>query len=199
MIERPAIIALCGSPRVGGNTELLADACLEGIQEAGLAVEKMRLNELKIKPCQECGGCQKTGECVIKDDMQSIYALLRQASGLVLASPIFFGSLTAQTKTVIDRGQCCWVAKYLLRMPFFPSESKIPGAFLCAGGMNRYKFFQNAQQIVKIWFTIMNIRYVSELFYPEIDQKGEILQHPSAIQKASHLGSYLARIILERE
>ncbi|MCL6584443.1 MAG: flavodoxin family protein [bacterium] len=192
-----SIIALCGSPRVGGNTDLLVDACLQGAREAGLGGEKFQLNQLQIRPCQECGGCLKSGQCVIGDDMPKIYSYLRQARGLILASPIFFGSLTAQTKALIDRGQCCWVAKYLLKTPFFPQEAKIPGVFLCVGGMNRYQFFQNAQQIVKVWFTIMNIRYLSELFYPGIDQKGQIKRHPLAIQQAMRLGRYLAQIILE--
>ncbi len=197
MSQAPLIIALCGSPRIRGNTDLLTDACLQGAQEAGLGGKKIRLNELHIRPCQECGGCQKTGECVIQDDMQGIYALLRQASGIIVASPIFFGSLTAQTKAAIDRCQCCWVAKYLLKKPFFPSTAKIPGVLLGVGGMNRYQYFQNALQIVKVWFTIMNIRPVSELFYPGVDHKGEILDHPLAIRDASRLGTYLAQIILE--
>lgn len=198
MTQNPSIIALCGSPRLGGNTDLLVDACLQSAQEAGLGGEKFQLNQLQIKPCQECGGCLKTGECVIQDDMKKIYSHLRQASGIILASPVFFGSLTAQTKSLIDRGQCCWASKYLLKAPFFPAESKVPGVFLCVGGMNKYQFFQNAQQIVKVWFTIMNIQYISELFYPGVEQKGEILQHPLATRQASRLGKYLAQIILEK-
>ncbi|MEW5803340.1 MAG: flavodoxin family protein [bacterium] len=199
MTKDPSLIALCGSPRLRGNTDLLAEACLQGALEAGLKGEKIRLNELHIKPCQECGGCQYTGVCVIQDDMQEIFSALRQAGGVIVASPVFFGSVTAQTKTAIDRSQCCWVAKYLLKKPFFPSAAKIPGVFLSAGGMNKYQYFQNAQQIVKIWFTIMNIRPVSQLFYSGIDQKGEILKHPFAIQEASRLGRYLAQTILEGE
>ena len=199
MSQAPSIIALCGSPRIGGNTDLLTDACLQGAQESGLEIKKIRLNELHIRPCQECGECQQTGKCVIQDDMQGVYALLRQASGIIVASPIFFGSLTAQTKIAIDRGQCCWVSKYLLKNPFFPSSSKIPGVFLSVGGMNRYQYFQNAQQIVKIWFTTMNIQPVSELFYPGVDHKGVIIKHPLAIREASRLGTYLAQIILERK
>lgn len=192
------VLALCGSPRAGGNTELLVDSCLKGVEESGLASEKIRLNELHILPCQECGGCQHTGRCVIQDDMQKLYQRLPQSKGIILASPIFFGSLTAQTKIAIDRTQCLWVAKYLLHKPIFPSEAKIPGVFLSVGGMNRYQFFQNAQQIVKVWFAILNIQYVSELFFPGIDRKGEILEHPSAIKKAFRLGKYFAHVIQEK-
>ena len=192
------VLALCGSPRLGGNTEILADACLEGVQESGLPGEKIRLDELCISPCRECGGCQLTGRCVVQDDMQKLYLRLQQAKGVILASPIFFGSLAAQTKIVIDRTQCFWAAKYLLHTPVFPPEAKIPGIFLCVGGMNRYRFFQNAQQIVKVWFAILNIHYVSELFCPGIDRKGEILEHPSAIKRAAGLGKYIAHIIQEK-
>lgn len=192
------VLALCGSPRAGGNTELLVDSCLKGVEESGLPGEKICLNELHISPCQECGGCQRTGRCVVQDDMQKVYQRLQQAKGVILASPIFFGSLTAQTKIAIDRTQCFWVAKYLLHKPIFPSEAKIPGVFLCVGGMDRYQFFQNAQQIVKVWFAILNIHYVSEFFYPGIDRKGEILEHPSAIKKAFRLGEYFAHVIQEK-
>ncbi len=191
----PDILALCGSPRLRGNTELLIDACLEGAKEDSLSGEKIWLNDLQISPCQACGGCQKTGQCVIQDDMQRLYPRLKQAKGIIVGSPVFFGSLTAQTKIVIDRTQCCWSAKYLLHEPLFPPEAKIPGVFLSVGGMNRYNFFQNAQQIIKIWFTILNINYLSELFCPGVDKRGEILQHSLAMQQANHLGKYLAATV----
>jgi len=94
------VLALCGSPRAGGNTELLVDSCLKGVEAGGVPGEKICLNELHISPCQECGGCQRTGWCVVQDDMQKVYQRLQQAKGVILASPIFFGSLTAQTKIV---------------------------------------------------------------------------------------------------
>ena len=199
MKNEPQVLALCGSPRRGGNTELLVDACLEGLEKDRISGKKIRLNELNIRPCQECGGCLKTGSCIVSDDMQILYPLIREAKGIIVSSPIFFGSLTAQTKIIIDRSQCFWVAKYILNAPIFAAKAKVPGVFLSVCGMDRYRFFQNAQQIIKIWFTILNIDYTSELLFPAIDKKGGILNHPSAIEKAKLIGKWLTNLIANTE
>ncbi|MCX5679166.1 MAG: flavodoxin family protein, partial [Candidatus Omnitrophica bacterium] len=109
------VLGILGSPRRGGNAERLLDKALEGAIACGASAEKISLNELTIRPCQECGGCDDTGECVIVDDMSMIYSSVDKADCIILASPIFFGELTAQTKAVIDRFQCRWVKKYRLK------------------------------------------------------------------------------------
>ena len=109
------VLGILGSPRRGGNAEVLLDKALEGARSGGVSVEKISLNELTIRPCQECGGCDDTGKCVIADDMAAVYNSVDRADIVILASPVFFGELTAQTKAMIDRFQCRWVGKYRLK------------------------------------------------------------------------------------
>ena len=97
------ILILSGSPRKGGNSDLLCDEFAKGAQEAGHQVEKIRVQEQKIGPCLACYGCRGTGVCVQKDDMASILEKMVAADVLVLATPVYFYSMDGQLKTLIDR------------------------------------------------------------------------------------------------
>jgi multimeric flavodoxin WrbA len=184
------ILGISGSPRRGGNTELLLDKALEGARGEGAEVEKIILNELSFLPCQECGACDETGVCPIPDDMQPLYKKLEETDGLVIASPIFFGSLTAQTKMFIDRCQCCWVREYILKCPIDRGESR-SGLFLCVCSSNREDYFRDCEKLIKMFFASLDISYVGALFYPGIDGKREILGHPTAISDAFDAGRNL--------
>jgi multimeric flavodoxin WrbA len=108
------ITAFCGSPRKNGNTETLLKEAVRGIEEAGHSVDTFYLNTMNIKPCQDCGGCNDTGKCILRDDMDQIIEAIRDSDRIILASPIFFFSLSAQAKLMIDRCQSFWCEKYLL-------------------------------------------------------------------------------------
>jgi multimeric flavodoxin WrbA len=98
------IVILAGSPRKISSTDKLAEAFAEGAKEAGHAVATFRVSDMKVGGCLGCSHCfQETGMCVQKDDMQVIYDALRGADTLVLASPIYFWSVSSQLKRVIDR------------------------------------------------------------------------------------------------
>ena len=97
------VLAFQGSPRIEGNTEILLTEALKGIDAAHHQVQVFKLNVMNIKPCQDCGGCEKKGECIIDDDMNDIYDAIRKADRIILASPIFFFGLSAQAKAMIDR------------------------------------------------------------------------------------------------
>ena len=98
------ILILSGSPRKGGNSDTLCDQFMAGAQEAGHTVEKIWVQGEKIAPCLGCGHCQKhAGECVQKDAMADILQKMVEADVLVLASPVYFYSVSAQIKAVIDR------------------------------------------------------------------------------------------------
>ncbi len=101
---RKRIVSISASPRRGGNSDLLCDAFLQGAEEVGHQVEKIRLSEKKIAYCTGCCSCiRKPGACIQHDDMNDLLALLLQADVFVLASPIYFHSFNAQMKTFIDR------------------------------------------------------------------------------------------------
>jgi multimeric flavodoxin WrbA len=130
------VLAIASSPRKDGNSEILLDACLEGVAKAGVSSEKLRICELKISPCLNCGGCQKTGVCVINDDMQMLHRKFVESNILIVSSPVFFMGLPSQLKAVVDRCQAIWVRKYLLRRRM-PNPDVRRALFIQVGGMKR--------------------------------------------------------------
>ena len=183
------ILGISGSPRRDGNAESLLDEALRGAKDSGADTEKIILNELSMRPCQECGGCDRTGVCVVKDDMQSVYAKIDGADAVILASPIFFGSLSAQTKMMIDRFQCKWMGKYRLKQK---REKKILGALILTEASKRKEFFDNAKSIVKNAFVTLDIEYKVELFCDGLETKGEVRERRECMEKARELGKIMA-------
>ncbi len=103
------VLILSGSPRKGGNSDLLCDEFLKGAQEHGNQVEKIFLRNKKVAPCSACYFCKQSGgQCVIKDDMAELLDKLQAADVIVLASPVYFYSIDAQMKAVIDRSVARW-------------------------------------------------------------------------------------------
>ena len=111
------VLGIMGSPRVGGNTDLLLDACLKCAESLGAVPEKIHVDSLAIGPCRELYGCLKDGNCVIQDDMQDIYPKLLEADVVVVASPMFFYGLSGQLKSLIDRCQAMWSRRSVLNQP----------------------------------------------------------------------------------
>jgi len=111
------VLGVMGSPRIVGNTDLLLDAALNGARSEGAEAEKIIIDKLNISPCREYYGCLKDGNCVIRDDMDSLYPKLLEADCIVIASPMFFYGVTAQLKAVIDRSQALWARKHVLSRP----------------------------------------------------------------------------------
>ncbi len=97
------ILILKGSPREKGNSSVLAEQVSAGAQEAGADVESIYLHSLDIRACDACEECAGTGMCVIKDDMQSLYPKIANADAIVLASPVYWFTISAQLKLCIDR------------------------------------------------------------------------------------------------
>ncbi len=102
------VLILSGSPRKSGNSDLLCDAFLKGAAEAGHRVEKIRVAEKRIGFCRGCYACKGTGVCAIRDDMGQILQKMVDADVLVLASPVYFYSIDAQLKALIDRTVARW-------------------------------------------------------------------------------------------
>lgn len=97
------VLTLMSSPRKNGNTDRLANAFIKGVEENGYSTEKIYVNYQNIKPCLGCNVCQKTNQCVQKDDMQEIYEKMLEAKVIVFASPVYFYTFNASMKLLIDR------------------------------------------------------------------------------------------------
>ncbi|MGN0537133.1 MAG: flavodoxin family protein [Acutalibacteraceae bacterium] len=102
------VLILSGSPRKCGNSDILCDEFMKGVKESGNEVEKIRVAEKKIGYCRACYACRDTGVCVVKDDMSEILQKMIDADVIVLASPVYFYSVNAQLKTLIDRTVARW-------------------------------------------------------------------------------------------
>lgn len=98
------VVVVCGSPRIGGNSEILADAFIRGAKDAGHNVKKIRLAEKKVLPCLGCSYCSDNNlPCILEDDMNSLYPEILGADVIVMASPVYYFGFTAQLKAFIDR------------------------------------------------------------------------------------------------
>lgn len=186
------VIAFLGSPRKDGNTSILLGEAIRGVQEAGHAVRLLKVAQMKIRPCLNCGDCEESGECIIKDDeMPKVYAAIREADRIILASPIFFSGVTAQAKAMIDRCQALWCEKYLLKreIPAGPAGRK--GLFLTVGGMKMLKHAECANSTVTAFFRSVSVPEHAFLPFRGVDAKGAIRQHPTALQEAYEAGKAL--------
>ncbi len=190
------IIAFLGSPREGGNTELILKETIRGIEESGSGsiVQVFNLNLMNISPCQNCGGCDEIGVCVYEDDMTQIYDAIRSADRIILASPIFFFALSAQVKVMIDRCQAFWCEKYLLKKPIPEGLYKRKGLLLLVGGQKKEIGIQCAEASAKAFFRTVSVPEHKTLSYMGIDSKGAILQHPTALKEAYEAGKALITI-----
>lgn len=188
------ILGISGSPRQGGNTDLLLDQALSGARSAGADTEKIVLARLNIQGCTACGKCADTGVCVIKDDMELLYSKLRQMEGIIVAAPIYFLGLPSQLKALIDRCEAFWMLKTNLGQTVSPTGRRRPGAFISvAGAPDEKDIFTPARRIIRAFFNTVDVRYAEELFIPAIEAKGSIREHPSALAEAYALGARLAR------
>lgn len=97
------VLGLTGSPRVGGNTEILVGKILEGAESTGAETRMINLATLNFDGCQACYYCRENGKCMLDDDMQELYEEVQQSDVIVLGSPIYMWQMSAQTKLFVDR------------------------------------------------------------------------------------------------
>ncbi len=185
------VLGIAGSPRRGGNTDMLLAELLKGAAGKGAEVKTLVLCSLKFSPCTHCDGCLKAGSCIVKDDMQGIYKDFEEADVIVLASPIQFTGVTAQMKGMIDRFQSRWVRKYIMKMPPLGDKKPRKGFFISVGGRKVPDLFEPALIMIKTFFRILDISYAGELLISNVDEKGAIAKHPDAMKQAFQAGEKL--------
>jgi len=185
------ILGIMGSPRIGGNTDVLMDEALRGAREAGAFAEKIIVDELDISPCAEFNNCTRDGNCAIRDDMDDIYESLDDADVVIIGTPIFFYGLPAQLKALVDRCQVFWARKYVLKQE--PVKKGRKGAFIAVGATKGANLFDGAKLTVKCLFDAMGMEYAEELLIRSVDQKGEVRKHPTAMKDAYELGKRMAK------
>ncbi|MHB9111427.1 MAG: flavodoxin family protein [Thermoleophilia bacterium] len=191
-----SVLGILGSPRPGGNTDILLDRALAGAGDAGAEIEKIALCDLSISGCIECNDCYESGSCTIGDDMDQVYDAFERADRIILASPMFFMGVTSQAKAVIDRCQCYWALKHVLREKF-PHPDNAPlryGSFIGVGGTKGEKLFDGTMLTLKYFFDAIDVKPVEELYVlvRGVDAAGDILKHNEELAAAYESGKALA-------
>lgn len=187
------ILGISGSPNLAGFTNLLFSKALEGARSKGAETETVILNQLEFDPCQECRGCGDTGNCVLPDDMTLLYEKILSADGLIIASPIYFGTVSAQLKMMIDRLQCIWRAKYILKKKITVSTAR-KGIFICIAGEDRREYFESAKKVIRMMFATINVTYTGDLFVGGMnDLPADSPKRKAAIEQAFQLGAVITK------
>ncbi|MFN3505306.1 MAG: flavodoxin family protein [Caldimicrobium sp.] len=189
------ILAVHGSPRKGGNSEILLDAFIEGVKEVSGEVEKISLYALNFSPCIACGECEHLGECVLRDDMTDLYEKILTSDLLVIGTPIFFYSHPAKLQAFFERFQALWATKYILNKPH-PYQKSPKGILLALGATKGKKLFEGLVRTFKFVMDACWGKYVGGLFFRGIDKKGDILAHKDFLNMAKNLGK---EVLLKEE
>jgi len=188
------VLGIYGSPRKGGNTDQLLDQALKGAESAGAETSVVYARRLKISGCLECGGCDETGTCVVKDDMQPVYPMLEESAVVFLASPIFFYGLTAQVKAVVDRSQALWSKRRLTKGPKEMDRFDSGRGYLIAVGATRGKnLFEGVQLEARYFFDALDMSYEGGIFFRSLEKKNAVREHPETLQEAFNLGLQAVR------
>lgn len=186
------VLVILGSPRKKGNTQLLVESVVEGMEEKReCTVEYVYLHGLDLSPCQGCGGCEKTAMCVIKDEMIDLYAKVDEADCLLLVSPVYFYGATAQAKMFIDRSQARWSRKYLLKEQFRQGENR-KGYFISIAATKGKKVFEGGILAAKCCFDALALEYGGELTVRGVDGRGDIKKFPEDLKQAKEFGQIIA-------
>jgi multimeric flavodoxin WrbA len=185
------IVAILGSPRKEGNSELMLNEAIRAVEEEGHSVTLFRPSDMDISPCTNCGGCDETGECIIEDQMNEVYSAIRQADRFIISSPIFFFGIPAQLKALIDRCQAIWCEKYLLRKPIVEGEYGRKGLLLLVGGMKREVGYSCSDATVTAFLRTISVPEHEVVSFQQVDAKGAIRKHPTALNDAFKAGKRL--------
>jgi multimeric flavodoxin WrbA len=184
------VIGIAASPRRHGNSETLLDYALTGARFAGVKTEKVVLSLLDIRPCRGIGTCMEKGICHIRDDMAVLIKKIDDADGVIISSPVYFGSVTAQLKTMIDRCQGLWVKRYVLKVKRTQHKK---GAFLCISSYNNRRFFRNSREIIDILFKVLGMDFTEKLYFGGLESKDDARHNKALLKKAFRCGEGLSR------
>ncbi len=179
------IIGIAGSPRKQGNSTTLLEHVLEGAAEKGAErLPIVYLNDMTFKGCQNCGGCDDTGVCILKDDLTPVYGSLAEADIWVLSSPIYFDGISGQLKLFFDRLICLYKKK-------LPGKRRA-GIVIAYEDSKRddYIKYMGIYQGYLSWFADFEATEVMEAW--GVAAKGDVNKKPEFLEQAKDLGARLA-------
>lgn len=186
------VLILLGSPRRRGNSELVAEAVARGARSCGAVVETVRLNDLRMRPCQGCGGCAQSGRCILNDEMKPLYEQCDRADRVVLVSPCYFYGLSAQAKIFGDRMQAQWARRYLLGQRFRHGEGR-RGFLVATAATKGRRLFEPTILTTRYIFDAMELEYGGEFVVRGVDEKGAVLSREGVLERAEAFGRRLCK------
>ena len=199
-MEKIKIIAIYGSPRRNGNTATLLQKAVEGARDGGAEVEEIVLRDLKMSPCLEIYGCKNAGECQLKDDFQTARDQILASQGLMLASPVFFYTVSAHTKILMDRFQSLWVKKYWINeTPKGQPNTRRKGLFIAVGATKGKKLFDGILLSLKYFFDVIDMKLWKALLYRGLDFEGDVLKFPEYLDEAYEAGKEFAKALTSED
>jgi multimeric flavodoxin WrbA len=183
------LIGIYGSPRPGGNTDMLLDCFLDGVSGTSTTVERVYLRDLDYSPCTECNGCKKTGHCVIDDMLNPLFEKLLEYERVVFAYPLFFLGPPAITKAFIDRGQFLWVRKYVLGInPVKPGAERFAYLLSIGGFEGTEKVFRCNKSILRAFLPVCGLTYRGDLLSGGIEHREDVKRNEELCKRAREDG-----------
>jgi multimeric flavodoxin WrbA len=175
------VLGISGTPRPGGNTELLLKAALEPFKEKGWEITEFLLSARSVAPCDGCDICLGAGECVVRDDMDLLYEKFASCDAIIIGSPVYYRNVSAQLKAVFDRHHALVQSKPLVGKP--------GGAIVVGGGASGgqslalaiiYNFFLSAGAL--------GVPGARNGVSVVADKPGDVLKQPDRLKQARVLG-----------
>jgi len=188
------VCGIVGSPKKNGNVDILVSQVLKGASLRGAKTGKLYLNDMHIRPCQSCGVDPQPKHCLFDDDMNQVYAALETCDAIVLGSPVYFDTVSAQTKLMIDRTNCL--------MPLLTNsdgttgferrmKKRKKGVFVAAAGTEQQ--FETVLATVKGFFNWANIELKETISYAHDDNElGAVSKDKTRMKQAFDVGVELA-------
>lgn len=188
------VLGIAGSPRKRANSTVLLRQVLTGAETGGAETELIRPNKLNIAPCLACDGCLKNGRCTVNDQFQAVYDQILACDALVLATPVYFGAVSAQVKVLIDRCESFWKMTYVLGtpMPPGPAGRSRRGVLIATAGQARDIMFAGPRITFDFLMRSLQGEVVAELLHGGLDEPGSIRRDTVAMAEAFEAGKRLA-------
>lgn len=184
------LLCIAGSPRRHGNSDLLLDELTAGAQEAGATALRLVAATAGIGTCRGCNACSRDGECIQRDAMDDVYRLLDTADAIVFSSPVYFATVPAVLKTLLDRCQPYWARRHVLHQPV--PEKRRPGAIIVVGGGGDPYGTACAVTPLRSAFSVLEVCCEEVLEVVGPDAAGDVSRDLDALAKAREIGRLVA-------
>ena len=165
------IIIINGSPRRSKNCSKIIENITKKLDENNIAYEVENIYKMNIDYCTACGYCERTGKCIIKDDMTPLYKDFDNSLGTIVVSPMFFQSISTKVKTVVDRTQAFYSSKYILKKPSIDRDKFRLGMYIAIGGQPEFENqFLGGQIVMDIFYKSINTDLEYNLYLSNSDE-----------------------------